>query len=665
MVFLSPLTLIGLLLVALPIIIHLLVRRRARRLDFPSLAFLRETQSFKLSPRRIRQPLLLALRAAAIILLVFGVARPLFTHSTQSHTTVHFILMDASLSMKTRGRAEAAREQTRAIVNKLAGDERATIITFSSEATALAELSSDRTQLMEAIARYQPTGGAPRYEAAFAEVNAQLQRWPQASGEINLISDFQRAALEEWKNAATNAPALPVVTYPIGSEVERNAFLIDETARMTEHGLELSATEIVAEATGRRGARESWTIEQSAGTRSGIEWRTETNGQMTGRIKALEPDDFDADDERFFAFQPPHEARVLLIEEGGDATLYLRAALEAASDEGRKKIALDRRRELPVNASELAPYSLVVVTLHGAARESEAEVLTEYARAGGQVCLFLADDLDTESWNALAQRSVGRELPFEKITRITSPTLSFSAGDWDSQPLGALDQSSITALRAVRIKTGYALGERASAFTLMRWNDGSAAFVSERIGAGEMMLLATAPERAAGNLGASPSFPSLISSILRSTNSSREPLSQTIGEPVRVNTTLDADVTITSMEGRAEIAKARELVSRPLRYFGEPGIYKLEFAGTEKFMAFNSPAVESERALATADELKRFFSVEKKADEKIASQSNQRSTAERSDAAWRYFLIAAFMLMIAELFVAVRQRRIESAGNNR
>ena len=141
MVFLSPLMLVGLLLVALPVIIHLLVRRRARRLDFPSLKLLRETPSFKLYPRRIRQPLLLALRAAAIILLVMGLARPLLTLHTQTHAPVRFILMDASLSMKARGRAEAAREQARSIVNKLAGNERAAIIAFSSEAKTLAELS--------------------------------------------------------------------------------------------------------------------------------------------------------------------------------------------------------------------------------------------------------------------------------------------------------------------------------------------------------------------------------------------------------------------------------------------------------------------------------------------------------------------------------------------
>src|SRR5215210_808802 len=133
MAFLAPFTLLALVLVSLPLLIHLLVRRRGRRLDFPSLRFLRETPSFKLYPRRIRQPLLLILRAAAIILLVIGLARPLFISSTQTPEAVRFILIDASLSMKTRGRTEAAREQARVIINQLKGGERAGVIALASE----------------------------------------------------------------------------------------------------------------------------------------------------------------------------------------------------------------------------------------------------------------------------------------------------------------------------------------------------------------------------------------------------------------------------------------------------------------------------------------------------------------------------------------------------
>lgn len=665
MTFLAPLTLVALSLVALPLLVHLLVRRRAKRLDFPSLKFLRETPSFKLRPRRIRQPLLLALRVAAIILLVMGLARPLFTLRARAPEAVRFILLDASLSMKTRGRAEAAREQARLIVNKLQAGARACVISFTSEATTLTELTADRNRLLQAIERYQPTGGAAIYNAGLEEIEAQLKREAQVTAEVDLISDFQQASFEEQSGFATRNAASKFIinTHPVGSQIERNAFLVDETAERTERGVEVSVSEIICEADGRSGARRTWTIEGSEGARSGIEWRTESNGQFTGRMKNLLPDDFDADDERFLAFSPRGESRVLLIDDGGEESPFLRAALEAAaSDEARMKIALDRRRELPINSAELDSYSLVVRTLHGAAKDDEARALVEYARGGGTVWLCMARDVDTASWNAFASRDEGREWPFESITRLSGRALNFATADMDAPLLRALGEGALDSLRAVRINEGFAIVPRERAVTLMRWNSNEPAMVSAQIGSGQMALLATSPERASGNLGASTAFPVLASSILRQSRAMREPLTRVIGEAVNLGIAPTADVKITDAAGHVQTVKARELMRHPISYFSEPGIFKLEFAGAEKFVAFNAPAIESERALATANYLEQFFPVNKTRKVEAIKINGRDDAAERNGQVWRYFLVAAFLLILAELLFAMRQRRVGVSG---
>jgi hypothetical protein len=350
--------------------------------------------------------------------------------------------------------------------------------------------------------------------------------------------------------------------------------------------------------------------------------------------------------------------RVLLVEDEGSASLYLRAALEASSDERAAGVKLDRARQLPDNEADLGSYSLVVLTLHGAPRENEAGVLTEYARSGGTVWMFLARDLDAESWSALAHSEEGRELPFESMTRISGQGLSFGTADTDAPQLRAMGEGALASLRAVRINAGYALAPRVSAETLMRWNDGRPAFVSTRVGEGAILLLGSSPERASGEMGASPSLPALASAIARSSNVVREPLSRTIGEAVRLNVALDADVKITNSEGRVSETKARELVTKPLAYFDEAGIYRLEFAGAQKFLAFNPASSESERALATEDRLKQIFSVEKTGTSVTGNVNNRREALERSNSTWRYFLVAAFLLLLAELFVAMRQHEI-------
>ena len=655
MFFLAPLTLIAASLAPLPVVIHLLVRRRAKRLDFPSLRFLRETPSFLLRPRRLRQPLLLALRVAALLLLVVGLARPLVTLNVRSQPT-RIILVDASLSMRARGRTEAAREQMRALINRLAADERAAIITFSSEASVLALPTFDRRQLVEAVESYRPSGSVASYEAGLDAADTLLQRVPPGPAEIDIISDFQQSGLTGQSQFTSHA-ATRVITYPIGAELERNAFLLDEAVIKSERGIELSASEIVSAKDGRSGVRRRWLIDAPEGTRPDIEWHTEANGQITGRIRSLTPDDFDADDERFFAFTPPRQPRALLIDTDVEAGPYLRAALEAAVSGGQSgpRLALERRRELPDETAEPGVYSLVVYTLRGAAQANQARTLVEYARSGGSVWLFLARELDAASWNAFACTPDGHELPFVSIERVNgNQSLSFGPADTTAPPLHLLDEGALSALRAVRTRAGYTVMPRADTSTLMRWNNEAPAFVATQVGAGTIMLLATSPERAASDLGLSPALPALASSIWHSASAPLDPLSLTVGEAVHLGVAPEASVKITGAGGRTVNAQARELVRRPLAFFPGPGIYRIETGGTLQFLAFNTPVAESERALATADEIKYRFPED--GNPPVRQGSVWREVAERSGNAWRYFLGASFILLIAELLISMRRR---------
>lgn len=664
MSFLAPLTLIGLLLLALPVLIHLLVRRRARRLDFPTLRFLRETPSFRLYPRHVREPLLLALRLAALLLLIMGLARPFISFNPGARP-LRVILIDASLSMRTRGRAEAAREQAQSIINKLGAGERASLIAFSSNAWVLAEATQDRDQLIEALKSYEPTAGEAAYSAGLSAATTLLQQEAAVAGtaEIDLISDFQESNLtaqgpELSAQLSTTPPLARVVTYAVGTQIERNAFLTDETLTRGARGLELSATEIVAGAEGQSAARRNWTLDASQGERADLSWRTlPSNGQIVGAAKANAPDDFDGDDNFFFAFAPPRESRALLVEtEKGGAKLYLRAALEAAAVETSDRISLDSRPELPGSAAELSSYSLVVLALQGAPRAEEVRALSEYANAGGTVWLCLGRELDVESWNQLAETPQGNALPFVSLSRGSgNQPLSFGAMDGDAPALRSLNESALAALRATRVRARYTIAPRENAAVLMRWSDATPAFVSVPVGGGSVMLLATSPEREASDLGLSPSLPALAYSILRAAEREHEPLSNSIGEPVYLGVSPGTEVIVMDTEGHTTRATARTLAQRPRTVFPEPGIYHIEFAGQSRTLAFNAPAAESTRALAAPDEIKNYFTGKESAP--VPSAQNWRDYAERRGNIWRIFLSAAFILLVAELFVSIRRHQ--------
>ena len=76
MTFANPLLLSGAALVALPIVLHLIMRQRPKHFEFPALRFVRRRHDVNQRRLRLRHLLLLALRVAAILFLAVAMARP-------------------------------------------------------------------------------------------------------------------------------------------------------------------------------------------------------------------------------------------------------------------------------------------------------------------------------------------------------------------------------------------------------------------------------------------------------------------------------------------------------------------------------------------------------------------------------------------------------------
>lgn len=76
MVWLHPALLFGLLLVSLPVLLHLLMRAKPKRLVFPALRLIQNRKRTNVRRLRLRHLALLLLRIAVIALIVFAVARP-------------------------------------------------------------------------------------------------------------------------------------------------------------------------------------------------------------------------------------------------------------------------------------------------------------------------------------------------------------------------------------------------------------------------------------------------------------------------------------------------------------------------------------------------------------------------------------------------------------
>src|SRR5215207_10195887 len=104
MSFLTPLFLLGLAGLAVPVIIHLIQRERKNVVEFPSLMFLRRIPYQSVQRRRIRHWMLLLMRLGALALIALAFARPFLRRTdpaaagaTGAREVV--ILVDQSYSM--------------------------------------------------------------------------------------------------------------------------------------------------------------------------------------------------------------------------------------------------------------------------------------------------------------------------------------------------------------------------------------------------------------------------------------------------------------------------------------------------------------------------------------------------------------------------------------
>lgn len=81
--WLAPAALFGLLLIAIPVAIHLLVRQQSRRVDYPSLRFVQPSALAAFRRRTIQDALLLACRVAIVAAAVLALAGPVWQSSSR------------------------------------------------------------------------------------------------------------------------------------------------------------------------------------------------------------------------------------------------------------------------------------------------------------------------------------------------------------------------------------------------------------------------------------------------------------------------------------------------------------------------------------------------------------------------------------------------------
>ncbi|HEU4794794.1 MAG TPA: BatA domain-containing protein, partial [Pyrinomonadaceae bacterium] len=203
MSFLTPLFFIGVAALAAPILVHLVRRTRARKIQFPALVFVRQVPQRTIRRRTLQNVLLLLLRCLAILLIVIAFTRPFFSGGSSAKSTTAagatVILLDNSLSMRRENLFAEAQRRAETRIDEAANDEQIALVSFDKRYAVINRFTNDKNRLRTAAQSVTAGWDGTDYEQALRGAESLLSE-VETSGpkRIVMISDFQAPG---WRQA--------------------------------------------------------------------------------------------------------------------------------------------------------------------------------------------------------------------------------------------------------------------------------------------------------------------------------------------------------------------------------------------------------------------------------------------------------------------------------
>ena len=300
MSFLAPLYLLLGAAVGVPLLLHLLRRNIATRVDFPAARYLLRAEAEHSRSLRIRNLLLMLLRVLLVLAIVLAAARPFLPGLGVGHgpTAVAVVLDNsASTSAVIGGRSvfERLRDATRSLIAASTPGDRLWLVTADGRVRG-----GSRDALLTELARIAPSEGAGDLPLALRRAASAVQGSALPSMSIAVATDGQRTA---WTSAATVTSPVALLQ-PSGDPPQNRAVLsvAADPSRWTPRGA-LTARVDARDSVGYRIVLGDRTLARGATGRGEpivLRAAPPERGWQAGRVE-LEPDDYPADDARHFA----------------------------------------------------------------------------------------------------------------------------------------------------------------------------------------------------------------------------------------------------------------------------------------------------------------------------------------------------------------------------
>jgi hypothetical protein len=540
--FLNLAFLFGLIAAAVPVIIHLLNRRRVNRVKFSSLEFLEEVNKQRMRRINLRRILILVLRTLAVLALVFAFARPtlrsgfLFTGSAPKNVV---ICLDASYSMglsqETGTAFDAAKARSRDIVDEAAGSDGINLVTFAKTAEpALDRGTRNRGVIKSAIDRAVLTGETTSLRSAIDRALALVEESEVEGGEIYVVSDFrfnEDSTLVDDAKIPENVRIYFIPVYEgdvdnvsidrvgVPRKLLRPGEVVKVSVTASNHSRTTPASvplEIVVD--GDRKAEQVVELAPSATQTVSFPLSVERPGRYHGRV-SKNRDRLAVDDDRYFLLDVSNSIPVTLMStrrrpapggagaDGGvPPAFYVEKALNPRGG-ADGEFTLQSVEERGLTASALPGGGVVVWIAPQVIEPRRFALLERHVRRGGGLLVFLGG-ADRALFDDTAFRALtGIRGAAEKAGETRSAFTSFEK-EHPVFNLFTRDELQLLSRAKVRAYTA-ARGVAPDSVIAYLGSGDPAAWESVR-GRGRVLVFAATPELETGDIPLSPMFLPLV-----------------------------------------------------------------------------------------------------------------------------------------------------------
>jgi hypothetical protein len=691
MTFLNAIMLFGLAAATIPFLIHLFHRQRVTTVDFSSVIFIRRLQVHQARALKLRQILLLAIRALIIILAVLAFARPAvqgmvgaFLGTGTHQKTAVALVVDNSYSMSAGGRDASPFAQAKASARRILdllreGDEGVIVFAASPPRAFPKRPTTALDQLRAALDGAAVSSQSGDMKEALSLAHALLVNTDILRRDLYVFTDMQRHDWQALLDTTTGFSPDPSVeltlipfTPPAVSNASLDALTTEERLIMNNQPQSITVTYTNRNETAMDGRNLSLYIN---GAKRGSQTVSAPPGKSgVARFSVTLPDpgvyegyaelDFDdllTDNRQYFTLSVPAFMSVTVVAEA-ESRYFLEQVLNPATSL-QTPITVRGASADVLHREAMQEAEVLVVDSDARLSSLHLANLERFVVSGGGLLLFAGDSMDPADYNAAFLPAVfdctvqGRMgVPGQRQSY-----LGLERMDYEHPIFSILRQNAKPLPDAPRFYASCRLIPGPQARVLVHFSDGSPAVVEGRHGRGRALLIASGVNTRWSDLALKSLFVPLMHRSVRyvhpahAADTGKNP----VGMPVEIamgGAALDAPLTAVHPSGEVEAIKpgiTNRGVSVLLTDTQAPGVYRIQSGGRVlRSVAVNVDTRESDLARMDEEEIRRRMPrTAFGTPDAGAFLEETRFTSQQGFEIWRFLVWLVLLLMLLEAWL--------------